>query len=55
VERSGDHANRGDARAQKDPDDAEPELGPGSMLFLRVVSVLVVATVVYFLIDAVLG
>jgi hypothetical protein len=47
VEPSGDHGHR--------DDDAEPELGPGSMLFLWVVSVLVVATVVYFLIDAILG
>jgi len=47
VDQPGDHGDH------DGPD--EPELGPGSMLFLRVVSALVVAIVVFFLIDAILG
>jgi len=35
--------------------DDEPELGPGSMLFLRALSVLVVVIVVYFIVDAISG
>jgi hypothetical protein len=53
VEPSGDHGHWDDDGIHVDP--AEPELGPGSMLLLRVVSVLVVVTVIYFLIDAILG
>jgi hypothetical protein len=36
-------------------EEGEPELGPGSMLFLRILSVLVVMTVLFFIVDAILG
>jgi hypothetical protein len=38
-----------------DPTDDEPRLGSASMWVLRVTSALVVATLAFFLIDAIVG
>ena len=36
-------------------EETEPELGPGSMWFLRIFSALFIAVLLWFLVDAVIG
>ncbi len=37
------------------PADGDAELGPGSLWFLRIVSVIVILVLLWFLVDAIIG